>query len=447
MVAYWQFLEPRFNAIGIDPDSLRRRSALRACAPGDRVLLAEPDPLRFLNIFFAALIQGCHIFLCDPNWGSDRRQQALNMIQPHQRFDPWPEKAPESRNLIKDMLSLRRMLQGGEAIFIPTGGSSGGLRFAAHTWETLSKAAQAFLDFFSVRDHHVICFLPLHHVSGLQQVTRVLLGGGSIHFAHWTKLKERQEFSIPPDTFISLVPAQLFPLMQESVAVERLRRSRAVILGGGRLSPGLRSAAFAHALPLAPSYGSTETAAMAAALLPKDFLAGRAGIGSELPHARLTFRHDEESDPDTGSPGQILVASESLCHGHLPGGPLRHRDEGWLSGDLGFRDKEGSIHIVGRLDRLINSGGEKIDADEVEALLLDSGLVRDVHVGSLPDERWGERLVVWYVPALADCSPESLKQFASDKLAPYQRPRQWIGMAKLPRSPAGKLEPARLPAE
>ena len=128
----------------------------------------------------------------------------------------------------------------------------------------------------------------------------------------------------------------------------------------------------------------TETAAMVTALRPEEFLAGRRGCGSALPHARV------ELDAD----GVIQIAAESLFRGYYPhwregGGP-------WPTEDLGRFDEHGSLHVLGRRDAVIITGGEKIEPGEVEAVLRATGQFADVAVIGVPDAEWGEAVVACY---------------------------------------------------
>src|SRR5439155_900856 len=75
------------------------------------------------------------------------------------------------------------------------------------------------------------------------------------------------------------------------------------------------------------------------------------------------------------------------------------RDGWYLTGDLGYRDGEGELYVAGRVDDMIISGGENIYPIEVEEVLARHAAVADVAVIGEPDERWGERVLAFVVPA------------------------------------------------
>ncbi|MEO1401576.1 MAG: AMP-binding protein, partial [Cyanobacteria bacterium J06635_1] len=100
-----------------------------------------------------------------------------------------------------------------------TGGTSGQIRFAMHTWETLSAAVHGFLDYFECEVTHAYCVLPLYHVSGLMQALRTWLSGGQLVVQPFKALLQGNR-QIRPDSawFISLVPTQLHRLLSADIA-------------------------------------------------------------------------------------------------------------------------------------------------------------------------------------------------------------------------------------
>ena len=97
---------------------------------------------------------------------------------------------------------------------IPTGGTSGNIRFAIHTWSSLSASVQGFIDFFELEKVNSFCVLPLHHVSGLMQFIRSFSTSGKIIIYPYSNLKNEIFPSLNfADYFLSLVPTQLQVLL------------------------------------------------------------------------------------------------------------------------------------------------------------------------------------------------------------------------------------------
>jgi len=93
-------------------------------------------------------------------------------------------------------------------IMIPTGGSSGQIRFAIHTWETLMASVRGFQQYFQLNQVNSFCVLPLYHVSGLMQFLRSFTTGGSLLFCH-SRIEMVKGVILASYFFISLVPTQL----------------------------------------------------------------------------------------------------------------------------------------------------------------------------------------------------------------------------------------------
>jgi O-succinylbenzoic acid--CoA ligase len=232
------------------------------------------------------------------------------------------------------------------------------------------------------------------------------------------------------DWVISLVPTQLQRLLARTDTREWLRRFRVIAVGGGPLWADLADAAAAARLPVAISYGMTETAAMVTALRPEEFLAGARSCGAPLAHAQVGVTAE----------GVVTIAGESVFHGYWPEwGATRE----FVTEDLGRIDERGHLHVLGRRDALIISGGKKISPAEVETALRASGEFDDVAVIGVPDAEWGEKVVACF-PASGGRVPDVARVLAS--LAPHQRPKQFVPLADWPRNAQGKINRAELRA-
>lgn len=353
------------------------------------------------------------MFVADPAWGARERAQFAALVA---RADEAP-------------------LAGGLGwLCIPTGGSSGNLKLARHDEQTLAAAVAGFCAHFGVERVNALGLLPLHHVSGLMAWMRCALTGGRYVHADWKAIERGELYPLPHDIgggwFLSLVPTQLQRLLGSAAAVEWLRGFRAVFVGGGPSWPALIEAGAAAGVPLAFSYGLTETAAMVTALRPEEFAAGERGAGRALPHARIVL--------DGG--GGIGVVASSLFRGYWPGW---RSGEMWLTGDVGVLDAEGRLQVAGRGDALIITGGEKVNPLEVEAALRESGLFADVVVLGVPDREWGESVVAFYSEELGGGGGMGLVERVAarleGRLAGFKRPRRFVRVSPWPRNAQGKV--------
>jgi len=431
----------------------QRQQALQKFTARDaypRILLVQSDPLEFLAGFMAACLCECPVFLGNPSWQASEWQQVLALAQPHLIWgnSPLPE---------MDNPRLSQPLEQGW-IMVPTGGSSGKIRFAIHTWSTLTASVRGCQRHFFGTELEAInscCWLPLYHVSGLMQFMRSLLTHGHLlllpqhSFDNNTPLAPAiadfvDPASIQPQQyFLSLVPTQLQRLLQQgNQRLAWLARFQTMLLGGAPAWPELLQLARQHHLRLALTYGMTETASQVATLDPEQFLLGETHTGQVLPHAQITIEDEHHQPLSPNQIGQVMIQSSSLCWGYYPH-PFASSDK-FSTDDLGYFNDQGDLHIVGRSSRKIISGGQNIYPEEIEDALLGTGMVKDATVLGQPHSEWGQIMIAVVVPKSAAFSLPALAMLLRNKLSSFKQPKQWLVLPTLPRNPQGKVDPILL---
>lgn len=400
------------------------------------LLVAPSDPLLYLVEALGAIATQVPIILGNPHWGQQEWQQVKSQLQSRGLFSHSKSNPP-----LSPTTSSPPAPPAG-SILIATGGSSGQLKFAVHTWSTLTAAAHAFQQHFQMPTVNAYCTLPLHHISGFMQVIRVLTSGGHLAVQTFKELINHHPLSIPAPACISLVPTQLQRLLQQSDSwATWLSQFQAVLLGGAPAWPQLLNHARQMRIPLALTYGMTETAAQVAALPPKQFLTGATGA-PVMPHAAITICDSQGRPQPTSTIGHIRIQAPSLCQGYWPL-QAPQQGNGFLSDDLGYLDDQGYLHVVGRASSKIISGGENVFPQEVEANIRATGMVKDVCVLGLPDKDWGQ--VVTAIVALQAKFPlPSLLEALKPAISRYKQPKHWIVISAIPRSSQGKINTAEL---
>jgi acyl-CoA synthetase (AMP-forming)/AMP-acid ligase II len=219
----------------------------------------------------------------------------------------------------------------------------------------------------------------------------------------------------------------------------------AVGSGGAVLSPSTK-AQLAELLPgriVADRFGSSETGQVGGETPPGD------------PFGPPRLRVDERTDVLDADLQPVPPGSGVIGHlargGHVPigylGDPLESAatfveagGQRWaLPGDLATVNLDGSIVVLGRGSLCINTGGEKVFPDEVEAALKDEPEVRDAIVVGAPDPRFGERVVALVLPQSGhEIDPETVRQHVHAKLSGFKVPREVIVVDDFVRSPSGK---------
>lgn len=170
-------------------------------------------------------------------------------------------------------------------------------------------------------------------------------------------------------------------------------------------------------------------------------------VGKPLPgrEVKIVNPEDRAVERPVGEVGEIAFRGPTLCVGYYNQPELTaasRDDEGWFyTGDLGMVDADGYLHFKGRHKELINRGGTKIFPKEVEDLISDMPEVRDVAVVGMPDERLGERVCAYVVPAEgASVTLESvLDHLDSCQITKYKRPEKLLVIDAMPMTPTGKI--------
>ncbi len=383
------------------------------------ISIATTDKIEFIALLMAGCRLGLPIFLGNPHWGSIELAQIAELT---------------ARIVgVASPVGNREFHQ--NLLMIPTGGSSGKIKFVAHNWETLSASVCGFQEFYGVVEISSVCTLPFYHVSGLMQLIRSLLTGGNLSIVDFHQLCEHPPSDIPSNCFISLVPTQLEKLL--NLHPLWLLQFKTILLGGAPPSLELLKLARSIQLPLALTYGMTETGSQIASLKPAEFLAGNNNsCGQVLPHARIDLIFTD----DKGI-GTIRVQSKSLMLGYFPD---LDKPDYFEPDDLGSIDERGYLTIIGRSSDKIISGGENIYPIEVVNAIMATGLVEDVWVIGVPDQYWGQIVTAIYVPKDLKISVDVLKGSIVGQISKYKLPKSWIEVDKIPRNTLGKVLESKL---
>ena len=282
--------------------------------------------------------------------------------------------------------------------------------------------------------------MPLFHVGGLAILMRAArLGSTVILHPGFDPDRVARDLRRYPVTGVSLVAAMLFRLLSSEEFEPEQSTLCCMLIGGGPLPETLANRAREHGLPIAPTYGMTETTAQIAtgipgATIPAPGFVGRPMYGVE---ARIHA-------PDAHGRGEIQVRGPQIISSYLGRGAearTRFQDDWLRTGDLGRLDEEGNLYVEDRIDDLIITGGENVSPREVEEVLVGHQDVIDAAVVGRDDPQWGQRIEAYLVlaPGIAQ-APQELRGWCRKSLAGYKIPQIFHRVASLPRNPAGKLD-------
>jgi o-succinylbenzoate---CoA ligase len=306
------------------------------------------------------------------------------------------------------------------AVVLPTSGSRGVPKGAELSAPALLASAGASLDRLGAAPgDRWLCCLPVHHISGLGVLVRSLVAGSE------PVIRGRVDArSLASDAealgcrYVSLVPTQLRRLLEAGAP---LAGFRAILLGGAAIPAGMLEEAAAAGARVVTSYGMTETCG------------GCVYDGLPLDGVQVA----------AGADGSIRIAGPVLFSGYrlAPEVTSTVLRDGWFTtSDLGEMTAAGRLIVHGRADDVINSGGEKVVAGEVEQVLRGCPGVRDAVIVGITDPDWGERVSAVIIPADAATPPalDELRAYVRDRLPRYAAPRTAVFVTELPLLSSGK---------
>lgn len=296
---------------------------------------------------------------------------------------------------------------------------------------------------------------PIAHITGvLFALTVPVYRGGTVVLSRMVSMQQAVDEIVDHGITVTAIPPQAIPLLVASYERAGIASVplRVLASGGTNVPAALVEAAEALGVRPCRIYGMTEmpTVTMPA---PADTdrqrlrTDGRIAPGCEC----------EAVDPDsraprpTGTEGELRVRGPELMLGYLDRGQTGAQVDGvgWFyTGDLGVVDDEGCVTVTGRIKDIINRGGEKFSARDIEEVILALPGVAEIAVVAAPDRRYGEVPVAFLVPA-ADPPPsanELVAALRASEVARQKTPVRWHVVDELPKNASGKVKKFELVA-
>jgi malonyl-CoA/methylmalonyl-CoA synthetase len=303
-------------------------------------------------------------------------------------------------------------------------------------------------------DDRVLLHLPLHHVHGIVNVLACALWNGATceilprfdPVRVWTRLAsgELSLYMAVPTVYRRLVEAwEAADPATRAAWSEGARRCRLVVSGSAALPVStLERWEEITGHRLLERYGMTEIGMALSNPLSGERRPGY--VGQPLPGVEVRLVDDEDRPVPEGTPGEIQVRGPTVFAGYWrrpEETAAAFTSDGWFrTGDLAVVE-DGAWRILGRASvDILKTGGEKVSALEIEDALRAHEAVEDCAVVGVPDADWGERVcAAVVVRPSAELSPEELRAFARERLAPYKVPKEIRCVRDLPRNAMGKV--------
>lgn len=413
---------PNARAVSVDGDARTWRELLDRSArlqtiweerlpKGARLLLPAERSLCFLEHFVALLRAGQHVVLVSPDATEEERAHArevadvtheVTVEELHRLAEQGPsQNAASHAEPWKPERALLSVLTSG------TTGKPKAITLHAEQVIFSSLGSAARLGALPSDRWHAP--LPLHHVGGIMVLLRALIFGFEAEYTSSFDIDQSaQRLASGEVTLASFVPVMLERILEKHPELQGPQTLRAILLGGAACPPKLLERAAQAQLPVARSWGMSETASQIATASPGNL---------DSPLAPLPFAHVFERE------GRLVIEGPQAMHGL------------YISSDRGQVSAQG-VHIHGRADDVFISGGENVDPVEIEAVLLRHDNVEAALVIGAPSARWGQKAVAFVVaPKLDD---QQLRQHCEAALEKFKIPKSFYFVDDIPRNSMGK---------
>jgi acyl-CoA synthetase (AMP-forming)/AMP-acid ligase II len=297
---------------------------------------------------------------------------------------------------------------------------------------------------------------PIAHVAGMAMgvLLPMSLGARIVMLPAWdpdaaVALIERERA-----TFMSSAPVFLSDLVDRYEAgAGATHRLSIYMAGGAATSASLIERAEAVGIKASRIYGMTETAGVCALARPDDPLERRAQTDGHVPYGTEIEVVDDDRNPlAPGEIGEVRLRTPQLMIAYTDAAvTARQLDgDGWFyPGDVGRIDESGWFTITGRTKDIINRGGEKFSAQDIEQALASHPDIAAAAVVGAPDERLGEAVVAFLQlrpDAVWDGPDDVLKHLEGQRMAKPKMPVRWYVLDQLPMTATGKLQKQQLTA-
>lgn len=436
---------------------------------GDRVVLAAPSVPAFAYGYFATHLLGAVAVPMDPHAPAPRRDELIGRAAPKLIFC---EKAESQDELVEihavaelDSLPVRGAAFEPPALdsladLIFTTGTTGRPKGVRLTHRNEAAAAIHINTVIGTSEGDIeVVPIPLFHSFGLGRLRCVLAAGGTVVLV--------QGFRLPGEIFTALERHAATGLVGVPAGFAVLLRFGERGLGpfadclryieiGSAPMPLEHKRALMKLLPrtrLFMHYGLTEASRSAFIEFHRDS-AHLDTVGTPSPGVKVEVRDDSGKVCGPGVRGVLWIGGNHISPGYWDDAELSADTfaKGWTrTGDVAHLDAAGFIHLHGRNDDVINTGGIKVVPDEVERVLAEHPAIAEAACVGVPDPRGiaGEVLRAFLVAAAdqPSVSDAELSRWAAQRLEQYKVPAQYEWVPALPRTASGKLIRAALRKE
>ena len=459
-----------FGAFFANAERYAALLASRGVQAGDRVAVQVNKSLEALELYVGTVMAGAVFLPLNPDYTASEVAYFLQDATPRMFvLDPSRksemQSAVETANVTQVMTldatgggTLKDAASSMPAGFAPvprtaddlaailyTSGTTGRSKGAMLTHRALASNAETLVDYWRFTpDDVLIHALPIFHTHGLFVATNVaLMAGAAMTFLPKFNL-DAIFAAMPNATTLMGVPTFYTRMLQDPrLTVDSTRNMRLFVSGSAPLLAETHerwTERTGH--KILERYGMTETNMNTSN--PYEGARKPGTVGLPLPGVDVKIVDSDGAELDVDQIGSIEVRGDNVFAGYwqMPEKTAEElREDGWfVTGDLGVRDSDGYISIVGRSKDLIISGGFNVYPKEVEGVIDDLPYVLESAVIGLPHKDFGEAVVAVVVASDPALTIEAISVATSDKLARFKCPKIVLIVEALPRNTMGKVQ-------
>jgi long-chain acyl-CoA synthetase len=431
--------------------------------PGARIVFLSANRPEFVFALYGALQLGAAVVLCSPAWKAGEIAHACDLVSPHLAIADaagratLADGAPDLPTLSFEDPPVLSGLVGvwqvedpdADAVLVFSSGTTGFPKAVRHTHRSMGHGVAHWITALGLTDadRFQIATPPVHILGLLNIFTAVAAGARfRLHprFDLDASLRTVQDERLTLDQAVA--PIALGMANDPHLEEYDLSSLRYVMWGATPVVPEVAETVTRRAgVRWLPAYGASEVPVIACNPVqePERWRLDTVGLaipGTPGVQVRIVEPERGEVLP-SGEEGEIEVLSPSRMAGYLPESETAaaFRDGWYRTGDIGWLEPEGWLHITDRLKEMIKVRGFQVAPAEIEAVLHGDARVRDCAVFGVPDPELGEAIVAAVV--LVDggsATAEELQELVASRLAGYKRVRDVEFVDEIPRLPSGK---------
>lgn len=477
-----------YGDINTKANRLARTLCGMGVGEGERVAIILQNGLEYVSSYYGILKTGATFVSLGTDIKPDKLAALLNEIEPaavisSTRFENLLKDAPISSVTLRSLIlsqpniewagmpfpvvKLEDVFAGGDgsnpelavnpsslACLIYTSGSTGVPKGAMLTHINIVNNTDSICTYLDLTSNdRQMVVLPFFYVMGKSLLNTHFAVGGSVvinnKFAYTGAVikqmidEEITGFSGVPSTYAYLLHRS--PL---AASREKLASLRYCSQAGGHMSRQIKLD-LRKALPdhtkIFIMYGATEASARLSYLDPAEFDCKIESIGKAIPGVTLRILDEDGNEVPQGQNGELTASGPNIMRGYWKDPETTARvlgKSGYHTGDLAYKDDEGYLYLVGRKDNLLKVSGHRINPQEIEDVIMDSGLIVEVAVIGKPDELKGTKLIAVAVAVGNSCTAEHITSHCAMKLPKFKVPDEITFVRALPKKASGKIDRA-----